>query len=602
MAVERTRVPDPRSEYSSRIDRYARIVSSKEILHRRIGNWKLATIAAGIALAWLSLGKNLFSAYWMLAAVAAYIVLAILHGQVIRSRAFAEIAAAYYRRGIARVEDRWAGTGESGDRFRDPKHNYSDDLDLFGRGCLFELLSTARLPMGEDRLAQWLRDPSPVATVIERQSLIAELRGNLGLRESLAITGTSLRARLNPESLLRWSEGTLILPVGPLRATAALLAIAATAALVYYLATLAYWPLVAVLIVETFVYRWLNERAKTVVSGISCNADGLVLFSQILERLEKEPFTSHRLQEFAVGLKPGGQAASHSIRQLARIVYWIDARNSLIGKFLDLPLLYTLQAALAAESWRRLRGKRLRSWLDMVGEIEALLSLSSYSFEHPQDPFPEFVEAPDSQSLLDAEELGHPLIPAGQCVRNSVRLDARTRLLLVSGSNMSGKSTFLRTIGINVVLARAGAPIRGKSLRLSPLALGTRIRSVDSLQEGRSNFYTEILRIRQVFDLTANEPLLFLFDELLEGTNSNDRRIGADGLLRALLERGAVGVITTHDLALTEISHSLGGLARNAHFQDYVEDGKIRFDYKLADGVVARSNALELMRLIGLKV
>ncbi len=208
-----------------------------------------------------------------------------------------------------------------------------------------------------------------------------------------------------------------------------------------------------------------------------------------------------------------------------------------------------------------------------------------------------------SQPLFDGDDIGHPLIPAAQCVRNSIRLDEHTRILLVSGSNMSGKSTFLRTVGINAVLANAGAPIRGKSLRLSPFVIGTRIYISDSLQEGRSNFYTEILRIRDVFELTNGErPLLFLFDELLEGTNSKDRRIGANGLIHALIERGAIGIVTTHDLALTEITHSLGAIARNAHFQDFVEDGQMRFDYKLQEGVVAKSNALELMRLIGLKV
>jgi DNA mismatch repair ATPase MutS len=241
--------------------------------------------------------------------------------------------------------------------------------------------------------------------------------------------------------------------------------------------------------------------------------------------------------------------------------------------------------------------------MDITGEVEALLSLSAYAFEHPQDTFPKFTPAEDIFPLFDGEELGHPLIPAAKCVRNSLRLDAKTRLLLVSGSNMSGKSTFLRTVGINVVLANAGAPVRAKSLKLSRMALGTRIRSTDSLQEGRSNFYTEILRIRQVFErMNDGSPVLFLFDELLEGTNSKDRRIGAHGLLCALIERGAIGMVTTHDLALTEITHAVGGVARNAHFQDFVQDGEMRFDYILRDGVVEKSNALELMRLVGLKV
>jgi DNA mismatch repair ATPase MutS len=282
----------------------------------------------------------------------------------------------------------------------------------------------------------------------------------------------------------------------------------------------------------------------------------------------------------------------------------MDARGGMLMQILELPLLYTVQTAMAADSWRKHWGGRMRTWADVTGEIEALLSLAGYSYEHPNDPFPEIItDGENASAFFAGEELGHPLIPEATCVRNSLRLDAKTQVLLVSGSNMSGKSTFLRTAGINAVLAMAGAPIRGKSLRMTPLLLGTSIRRVDSLQENRSSFYTEILRIRNVFQLTENDArVFFLFDELLEGTNSNDRRIGADGLLRALLGRGAVGIVTTHDLALTGIADSMPGAVRNVHFQDYVEDGKMRFDHKLRDGVVAKSNALELMRLIGLKV
>ncbi|MGH9560904.1 MAG: MutS-related protein, partial [Terracidiphilus sp.] len=360
---------------------------------------------------------------------------------------------------------------------------------------------------------------------------------------------------------------------------------------------------VVVLIVETLLYWLFHRRAKAVIAEISSNAEGLILFSHVLDRLEREAFTSPRLQQFTLELSGQGEPASRAVRKLASIVFWIDGADSVLGRFLDLPLLYTIQTALTAESWRRHWGSRIRVWMNIVGEMEALLSLACYSFEHPHDIFPEFVDSENVPPTFDGEELGHPLIPAAQCVRNSVRLDAHSRLLLISGSNMSGKSTFLRTVGINTVLANAGAPVRGKSLRLSPLLLGTRIRTTDSLQEGRSNFYTEILRIRQVFELTKQgKPLLFLFDELLEGTNSKDRRIGAEGLLRALLARRTLGIVSTHDLALTEIAQSLGASVRNAHFQDFVENGQMRFDYKLREGVVARSNALELMRLIGLEV
>jgi hypothetical protein len=596
-------LPDPRAEYKERLDSRLRTLAIEERLHIRAGNLKLATIVAGLLLLWLCVAKTLFAPSWLAVPVVIYAALAIWHEQILRARTRAESAAAFYRHGIARIEDRWAGTGQSGERFRDANHVYSDDVDLFGRGCLFELLSTARLPMGENCLAQWLCSPPATVDIIGRQKLVADLRDRLDLRESVAITGEALRVRLNPESLTTWAEGAALMPVAAWRGVAIVLSVAAGAALVYGLAKVIYQPFFIVLILEAFMWAWLQGRALKVIHAVNCNAEGLDLFSKILDRLENESFASTRLQEYAAELKGAREPASQAIRRLARTVYWIDSCEGLFAKLLNVPALYTIQVGFAAEAWRRESGKKIRRWIEIVAEVEALLSLASYSFEHPSDPFPEFVEGGGTQAFFDGQDLGHPLIAAAKCVRNSVRLDEKTRLLLVSGSNMSGKSTLLRTVGINVVLANAGAPVRAKSLRMSPLALGTRIRSMDSLQEGRSNFYTEILRIRKVFELAdAAKPLLYLFDELLEGTNSKDRRIGAEGLLQALIARKAIGIVSTHDLALTEITEPLGAVVRNQHFQDSVINGEMSFDYKLRDGVVAKSNALELMRLIGLKV
>ena len=215
---------------------------------------------------------------------------------------------------------------------------------------------------------------------------------------------------------------------------------------------------------------------------------------------------------------------------------------------------------------------------------------------NPADPFPELVEG----SVFDGEELGHALLPDERCVRNSVHLEAPLRLLVVSGSNMSGKSTLLRATGMNTVLALAGAPVRAKRLRLSVLALGASIRSTDSLEEGHSRFMAEILRLKQILDLPT--PSLYLLDELLAGTNSHDRAIGAEGLVRALLARGAIGITTTHDLSLARVANELGTQAANRHFEDRLESGRLVFDYKMRQGVVTRSNALDLMRSVGLDV
>jgi hypothetical protein len=594
----------PHPEYAQRLAARKQTVAAKDALHKQIGNAKLATVIVTIVLLWLSLKDEAISTYWLAIPIVIYASLAVTHEFALRALAHARTAVAFYERGLARLEDRWTGTGASGERFRNPKHVYADDLDIFGAGCLFELLSTARLPMGEERLAQWLTAASPVPEIRERQKVIVELRDKLDLREELALLGEDLKVRLDPRSLENWAEASPLLPAGPWRIVAALLAIFSAATAIFLFATLRLWPVAIVLALEVIILLWLRTRAEKVVSALACNAEGLGLFADILQRLEREPFASPCLQGFATELKTGPHAASHSVRQLADIVYWIDAREDLLGRLLELPMLYTVQCALAAEAWRKRYGGKLRSWVDIAAEMEALLSLAGFSYEHPDDPFPEFTEEiPNAPAVFLGEELGHPLIPSAECVRNNVQLDAQLRVLLVSGSNMSGKSTYLRTAGINAVLALAGAPIRGKSLRMTPILLGTSIRRVDSLQEHRSSFYTEILRIRDVFELTENSArVLFLFDELLEGTNSNDRRIGSEGLLRALLQRGALGIVTTHDLALTDIAQALPSAIHNVHFQDYVEAGKMRFDHKLREGVVAKSNALELMRLIGLKV
>lgn len=617
LRTQESRPVNPRVEYTRRLEHHESAAGELERRHIRAGNIKLGIIVAGIAVA-IAILERAISAYWILLPFGAFVVFVVLHERILRAKAHAETSASLYRVGLARMDDKWAGTGATGERFRDTKHVYAEDLDLFGRGCLFELLSTARLPMGEDRLASWLLKPSPVGEVAERQKTVAELRDKLDLREDVALTSEDLRPRMNPAALNAWAEDKPLLTFGGMRYVFAAAALAAVATFIYMFVGQMIWPFVGVLVVELIFYRTWHDRAEEVMSKLQTNAEGLTLFSRILQRIEGEPFVSPQLQERAGELRK--QSASRAIRDLSRIVYWVDGREGMLAKVLDLPLLYSLQTACAAEAWRLRWGRYVRRWMDTAAEVEALLSLASYSFEHPVDPFPEFVLseaiAADATSgrdgnsppvgtapVFEGEEMGHPLIAQKDCVRNSVRLGADTRVMLVSGSNMSGKSTLLRTVGINVVLAMAGAPARAKSLRLTPVALGTRIRSTDSLQEGRSNFYTEILHIRSVFGLlSAGAPLLFLFDELLEGTNSKDRLIGAEGLLRALVEHGAIGIVTTHDLALTTVTRSLGAAIQNFHFEDHVEEGKMRFDYRLREGVVTRSNAIELMRIVGLDV
>ncbi len=343
-----------------------------------------------------------------------------------------------------------------------------------------------------------------------------------------------------------------------------------------------------------------RQRVGTVVSAVEAAARDLGLLAGVLARLEAEQFAAPRLMELRSALELQGLPPSRWIGRLDRLMEYLDSRRNLIVKSLDPFVLWTLQCACAVEAWRTRTGPAVRRWLTTVGEFEALSSLGCYAYEHPTDVFPEFTE---TSPCFEAEGLAHPLLSDRDAVRNDLRLGVDLRVLIISGPNMAGKSTFVRAVGINAVLAQCGAPVRARRLRLSPLAVGASICVLDSLQGGISRFYAEIRRLKQITDLTQGlVAVLFLFDEFLQGTNSHDRRLGAEAMVRSLVERGAIGLVTTHDLALAEIATGLGPRAANAHFQDRLEDGKLFFDYRLQPGIVETSNALNLMRSIGLDV
>jgi len=575
-------------------------VAHFETLHRRFGNIRLLLAIAALIAAWFSFYRDAFSAWWLLLALVAFLVIAILHARVLRQRTCAERAVTFYRNGIARIEDRWASTGQTAVPIDVHSSLYATDLDLFGPASLFELLSLARTRMGENTLAAWLLAPAPVDEIVQRHAAVAELRNYLDLREDVAILGEDLKVGIHPDALTQWAEAPNQLSQSWLRWLSLLLALAAIAAAIYWGEFGTKAPFFVILVVETIITASLRKRTAAVLHAAEHALEDLQLLASLLARLEREQFKTPRLQALKTELSSHHLVSSRAIARLRTIVEYIHSLENPISKALNIPLMYAVQVAYMAEGWRSAHGAAIRSWLRVVGEIEALLSFSGYAYEHPADPFPEFIEG---APCFDAEQLGHPLIPNAKCIRNNVSVCGETQVLLVSGSNMSGKSTLMRAVGINTVLAMAGAPVRAHRLQLTPLHIGASILINDSLQEGSSRFYAEITRLRQICDLAeSHPPVLFLLDELLQGTNSKDRLIGAQGLVRALLASGAIGLISTHDLALTNIGEQRDARLHNVHLQDEIEDGKMKFDFKLRDGVVTKSNGIELMRLIGLKV
>ena len=591
---------DPRTEYMNRIEQRRMGAAGRDRLHHRIGNTRLAVFIAAAVTAWLAFISQMLSPWWLLTLAAGFLALVIWHGRVLLQLQRFKRSIVFFENGISRLDEQWDSIGEQGERFGDPSHPYAQDLDLFGKGSLFQLLCNARTHGGEDKLASWLKASAPLEEIRSRQSAVEELRSRLDLREDLAILGTDVGAGVNPDLLLKWAQGPETFHSVAVRILAVLIALGTVASLIFWgLGGRSLWFFAMILIELIFVFYFRRVIGPVVHSAEHACQD-LRLLSLVLARLEKEQFKTDHLRKLRLALDSHCMAPSRSIARLNFLIVLLDSlRNQLFAPFAFI-LLWEIQISFFIENWRKIHGRAVAGWLEATAEMEAVSSLAAYAFEHPKDPFPELSE---QSPCFDGEGIGHPLLPQAKCVRNDVRLTDGDRVLVVSGSNMSGKSTLLRTIGINTVLALAGAPVRAQKLKISPLALGASIRILDSLQGGSSRFYTEITRLKQLVTLAEGPvPLLFLLDELLHGTNSHDRRVGAEAVIKGLVRRGAVGLLTTHDLALVHIVEALAPHAANVHFEDHIENGRIAFDYRLHKGIVRKSNALELMRSIGLEV
>ncbi|PYS74829.1 MAG: DNA mismatch repair protein MutS [Acidobacteria bacterium] len=604
---------DPRAEYSLRIEARLAEAASQFQRFRRIGLVRLIFVAVFLLLA--GFVYNGLSFWWLLVPVTGFLVLGPVQQRITDQKRRCERAADLYRKGLDRLDDRWVGKGSTGERFLERSHPYAEDLDLFGTGSLFELLSTARTRVGEHTLADWLLRPAPLEIVRERQESVVELRPCLDLREDMALLSEGIHTGSDAKTLTAWAAAPPWVISNTTRWMARLLALLAMVGLGLWIAGFGYLPLLFFVFVgQLFVFRHRSPMLE-VIRSVDAPGKDLQLLVDVLRRLERERFSSPYLARLRGELDVEGLPPSQQIAKLKRLVELLDSARNIIFAPVAFMLLWPLQCAIAIETWRQISGPAVGKWLAAVGEFEALSSFAGYSFEHPADPFPELVE---DGACFEGIEIGHPLLAAAHNVRTSIELSDELSLVIVSGSNMSGKSTLLRTVGTNTVLALAGAPVRAERLRVSFLQIGASIRIQDSLQAGASKFYAEITRLRQIVELTqlqmseetrgrkveAHNALrvLFLLDEILHGTNSHDRKIGAEAVVKGLLERGAIGLITTHDLALTQIVDELGPHASNVHFEDHLEAGKMTFDYQLRPGVLQKSNALELMRSVGLDV
>jgi hypothetical protein len=580
---------------------------------RAISRFRLVTFVGAAGLAGARGFNYLPFFFWWIAAAlgVAFAVLVVWHARIDRTERRVSAALAFHRWAILRIDGKYAEYPARGERFRSDEHPYTADLDVFGEASLFQLLDSTHTRRGEESLARWLTEPSPHSEVLDRQVAVRELVSREGVREELAVLGALIRVdKPDPGPLLAWAESTPVVSALPFARLAAI-ALPALLLATFVLAELDIVPERVVLFAALgqWVYALsLLGKIEPIAAAVSAREGALAPYRAMLELIARERFESpllQRLQEKIGTTKESRHAASEEVGKLSSIVGFLDARQNEVFRFFIGPLfLWDLHCVLALEKWQVRAGRRVRAWLDTIGEFEALASLAAFAHDQPKTSWPTLRD----HAAFEAKGLGHPLIAPASRVTNDVHLRGSGAALLVTGSNMSGKSTLLRAMGTNVVLALAGAPVIAEELVMAPVALRTSMWARDSLAKGVSHFYAELEKLKRVVDgIEGERPLFFLLDEILQGTNSRERVIGARSVLRHLLEKGAMGAISTHDVGLLDLGPDLDARVDKVHFEEQVSDSEngksaMSFDYKLRPGVVRSTNALRLMRRVGIDV
>ncbi|HEY5239881.1 MAG TPA: DNA mismatch repair protein MutS [Polyangiaceae bacterium] len=599
---------EARATYERGREERSREAAQLEGRARAIGTTRLALAVVALAsigaVVWGRLGGW---AWWVLAAdVAAFVGMVVVHSRVHDAKERASAALRFHQRGLARMDHAWDALPSTSARFQSPDHPFGQDLDIFGNASVMQLVDATETRLGEERLAKLLSLEEPGAwpdDVAARQQAVRDLAGRPAFREALATAGGVLAdEKPDPAPLLGWAErkGGLASAMKPLAWGLPLVTLAVVA-----LGSVVGLPpgvVALVVVIQIAIGIAVGVRLTPMLSAASARESSVTRWRSMIAAIETEPFEAPLLRKHQQRLAAGKRKASEEIAALERIVGFVDARRNEVFRLLIGPLLmWDVHCAFALLAWRARAGEHVRAWLEALGEVEALASLAGLAFEHPAFAWPELTAGP----LLDARALGHPLLPEDRRVGNDVRLAVAGRALVVTGSNMSGKSTLLRALGVNAVLAFAGAPVCASAMRIGAARVATSMRIDDSLEEGVSHFYAELRRLKRVLDWAHEKgrpPVLFLLDEILHGTNSRERVLGACAVVRELVGCAALGAVSTHDLGITALERELGGQVENVHFEEQVEGEAMTFDYVLRPGIVQSSNALRLMRAVGIAV
>jgi hypothetical protein len=593
---------DARTHYEQGVKARSLDTEACEKKSRLIGSLRLALVATALGslgvVAWAHLAQNGPAWIGLTISVVGFAVLVVVHGRVIREKDRAAAALRFHERGLARLNGTWKDLPFAAEIGAAPNHPFASDLDLFGKGSLYHFIDRTETRFGRTHLASWLRGGVGAfpANVKARQDAVRELTNRLDFREKLFALGALLGdEKPDPAPMIAWAEGGVPIAVPSFLPILTVLLPTLTVLSIAFHSSLPRGVWLGLILIQLVVVAPLRKEIRLVLDAASSREGALTAYGEMLQMVESETFESDLLASLREKLK----GATEAMGALRTILAFVDARHNEVFRLFIAPiLLWDANGAFALERWRKKHGARVRAWLEALGEVEALSSLSALAFDEPGFAFPTFAKSP----RFNAKKLGHPLIANARRVANDVSLGEPSPLaLIVTGSNMSGKSTLLRAVGVNAALALAGAPVCADALEIGDCRVATSMRISDSLEGGISHFYAELQKLKLVIDLARGpKPVLFLLDEILHGTNTRERLIGARAVARELVAAGAIGAISTHDLAIGDLEEELGSRVKNVHFEEQVEDEKMTFDYKLRDGVVQSSNALRLMKIVGL--
>jgi DNA mismatch repair ATPase MutS len=567
---------------------------------------KLAAVICGILLLIKLATKFTLVPVLIFAVVLVIFVIAVaIHENIIKKRKFLEMLKTINKNELKALDREFLDV-DNGGEFISIDHEYSSDLDIFGHRSVFHFLNRTTTSIGRRFLSDCLKtfqENLNAKEIEEKQETVREMAGKVDLRQKIQAHGMAIDDSMKKLESFQdlFDEPDAVLGKMPLIVFIHLFPLVTIGAVVSVFFHVPWVVPVAFVLAQGIVNRAMGKTRERIYLLTSRNAKILTAYSRITAELEDENFSCKKLKEYRSELFVEEKPASAHIKKLSTLLGYFDMRLSKEFHVLFNNLFFwDLNCVFRIEKWKRKTGPVIHKWFDVIGNFEALASLANALFNNPDWTMPE-VGGPEFR--LEARAIGHPLIPRAENIRNDISLDRKGNILIVTGPNMSGKTTFLKTLGVNIVLAMAGGPVCAQRFALSPLKLYTSMKVTDSLDKKLSLFYAELQRLKLIMDaILDKEPVFFLIDEMLKGTNESDRHLGAIALIRRLVDNEADGVLATHDLELTKLEKEYSRSISNYHFDGYIEGDKLLFDYKLKTGICRSSNALELMKKVGIMV